>query len=218
MLWWHIGELSGAQWFSHLDLLRGYWQINAAEQDRKLSFGLTNAPACFMRAMHLILKGFCWSDCLVYLDDIIIFGHILDSDASDSGLGVLLPQVQSGVEHVIAYAARALSKAERNYSTTWKELLALVWATEHFKTFLYVQNFLATTDHSALQWLRNFKNPKCQVARWLEWLSDFDFEVEQGQLHGNVDGLSSLPWDEDAWVKDRRNATLIQSVNILSRT
>ena len=104
----------------------------------------------------------------MYLDGIIIFGRILDSDASDSGLGVVLSQVQSGVEHVIAYAVRTLSKVERNYSTTWKELLALVWATEHFKTFLYVQHFLATTDHSALQWLRNFKNTRCQMARWLE--------------------------------------------------
>ena len=87
-----LESLSGAQWFSHLDLLRGYWQIDVAEEDRektafatpdglyqfcKLSFGLTNAPACFMRAMHLILKGLCWSDCLVYLDDIIVFGRTL---------------------------------------------------------------------------------------------------------------------------------------------
>ena len=84
-----LESLAEAQWFSHLDLLRGYWQIDVAVEDhektvfatpdglyefRRLSFGLTNAPACFMRAMHLILKGLCWSDCLVYLDDIIIFG------------------------------------------------------------------------------------------------------------------------------------------------
>ena len=87
-----LENLSGAQWFSHLDLLRGYWQIDVAEGDRektafttpdglyqfrKLSFGLTNAPACFMRAMHLILKCLFWSDCLVYLDDIIVFGRTL---------------------------------------------------------------------------------------------------------------------------------------------
>ena len=88
-----LQSLAGAQWFSHLDLLRGYWQIDFALKDcertafatpnglyqfHRLSFGLTNAPACFMRAMHLILKGLCWSDCLVYLDDIIIFGRTLE--------------------------------------------------------------------------------------------------------------------------------------------
>ena len=141
---------------------------------------------------------------------------ILDSDASDSGLGAVLSQVQCGKERVIAYAARALSKAERNYSTTRKELLALVWGTEHFETFLYGRRFRVRTDHSALQWLQNFKNPRGQVARWLERLSDFDFEVEHrpGQLHGNADGLSRLPWDEGASVKVERDATLIQSVNM----
>ena len=42
-----------------------------------LRFGLTNVPACFMGAMHLVLKGLCWSKCLVYLYDIIIFGRTL---------------------------------------------------------------------------------------------------------------------------------------------
>ena len=54
------------------------------------------------------------------------------------------------------------------------------------------------------------------MARWLERLRDFDFEVEHspGQLRGNADGLSRLPFDEDASVQDRRDATLIQSVNM----
>jgi len=84
-----LESLAGAQWFSHLDLLRGYWQIGIDVEDHektafatpdglyqfcRLSFGLTNALACFMRAMHIVLKGLCWSDCLVYLDDIIVFG------------------------------------------------------------------------------------------------------------------------------------------------
>ena len=97
---------------------------------------------------------------------------ILDTDACDSGLGAVLSQVEGGKERVIAFAAHALTKAERNYSTTRKELLALVWGSEHFATYLYGRRFLTRTDHNALQWLRNFKNPKGQVARWLERLSD----------------------------------------------
>ena len=97
---------------------------------------------------------------------------ILDSDASDSRLGAVLSQVQSGKERVIVYAAPSLSKAERNYSTLRNEQLALGWATENFETFLYGQHFLARTDHSALPWLENLKTPRSQVARWLERLSD----------------------------------------------
>ena len=141
---------------------------------------------------------------------------ILDSDTSDSGLGAVLSQVQCGKERVIAYATRALSKAERNYSTTRKELLSLVWVTEHFETFLYGRRILVRTDHSALQWLQNFKNPRGQVARGLERLLDFAFEMEHrpGQLHGNTDGLSRFPWDERSLEKVERYTTLIQSVNM----
>ena len=80
---------------------------------------------------------------------------ILESGASDNGLGAVLCQVQSGKERAIAYAARELSKAERNYSTTGRNMLVLVLATEHLETFLYGQHCLVRTDHSALQWLRN---------------------------------------------------------------
>ena len=105
---------------------------------------------------------------------------IVDTDASNVGLGAVLSQVQDGQEKVIAYAAKTLSKAERNYSTTRKELLAMVWGLEHFEPYLWGKHFTVRTGHSVLRWLRNFKNPKGQVARWLERLSEFDFSVEQG--------------------------------------
>ena len=102
---------------------------------------------------------------------------ILDMDACEVGLGAVLTQVQAGAERVIGYAARALSKPERNYSTTRKELLAMVWGMEHFEPFLLGKGFTVRSDHRALKWLRNFKKPKGQVARWLETLAEFDFTI-----------------------------------------
>ena len=93
---------------------------------------------------------------------------ILDPNASDSGIGAVLSQLQDGRERVIAYAAWGLSKSERNYSTTRKELLA--GGAAHFEAYLCGKTFVARTNHKALRWLKNFRNPKGQIARWLNAL------------------------------------------------
>ena len=120
---------------------------------------------------------------------------ILDTDASDFGIGAVLSQIQDGEEKVIAYASRTLSKSERNYSVTKREMLALVFYSQHFRHYLYGRRFIARTDHDALRWLTNFKEPSGQVARWLEKLAEFDFKVQSrpGKRHGNADGLSRRP-------------------------
>ena len=120
---------------------------------------------------------------------------ILDTDASDTGIGAVLSQKQSGEEKVVAYASRSLTKAERNYCTTRKELLALVFFVKHFRHYLYGQQFLVRTDHQALKWLFKFKEPEGQLARWVIQLSEYNFEIEHrpGKLHVNADSLSRLP-------------------------
>ena len=85
--------MSGARWFSTLDLASGYWQCEVAEEDQPktcftthiglyifkvLSFGLTNAPSTFERLMEMVLNGLIGKRCLVYLDDIIVFGTTFD--------------------------------------------------------------------------------------------------------------------------------------------
>ena len=117
----------------------------------------------------------------------------VDTDASQDGVGAVLSQQNDRC--VIAYASRVLTKPERQYCTTRREMLALVWAVQHFKPYLWGRPFVVRTDHSALQWLRNFKDPQGQVARWLEILSEYDFKVQHrpGVKHGNADPLPRLP-------------------------
>ena len=85
-----LDTLSGAKWFSTLDLLSGYWQVEVTAEDREktafvtrdglfefnvMPFGLCNGPATFQRLMDMILTGLQWTNCLIYLDDVIIFSH-----------------------------------------------------------------------------------------------------------------------------------------------
>ena len=290
-----LDTLSGSSWFTMLDLLSGYWQVEVAEEDREktafctreglfhfnvMPFGLCNAPAMFQRLMDLLLAGLLWEACLVYIDDVIIMGNdfqshlcnisavlsrlqdgglkikpskchffkkevhflghvvsnhgistdksktekiahwptpttqqqlqqflglasyyrrfirdfacisrplhrlteknapfrwteecdnafnwlkqllisapilsypnfskefILDTDASNDGVGAVLSQRHNGMEHVVAYASKSLTKAERNYSVTRRELLAIVTFTNHFRQYLLVNSLYAQT-------------------------------------------------------------------------
>ena len=104
---------------------------------------------------------------------------MLDTDASDVAIGAVLSQKFDEWEHVIAYGSRCLSKAERRYCVTRKELLAIVYFVKYFRHYLYGRQFLLRTDHGSLRWLFNFKEPEGQVARWIEALSTFDFDIQQ---------------------------------------
>jgi hypothetical protein len=75
---------------------------------------------------------------------------------------------------------------------TRREMLAVVHFVKHFRPYLYGRHFTVRTDHSSLQWLHNFKEPEGQLARWLEILQEYDYEIihRPGKQHGNADGLS----------------------------
>jgi transposase InsO family protein len=120
---------------------------------------------------------------------------LLDTDASGFGIGAVMSQEQEGTERVIAYFSRTLIRPERNYCVTRRELLAIVEAVKHFHHHLYGRHFTVRTDHGALNWLLRFKNQEGQMARWLEVLAAYDFQIihRAGKQHGNADGLSSRP-------------------------
>ena len=346
-----LDSLSGSSLYSTLDLATGYWQVQMDKEHKEktafitrdglfqfkvLPFGVANGPACFERLMETVLAGLQWKFCLVYLDDIIVYGatfeehlmrlelvlqrlidsglklkpkkctlfqkqveflgyvispagvatdtrkieavekwpvpqnvteiktflglcsyyrrfvknfskiaaplyqltqkdqifnwtsncqdtfnqmknclteapilaypdfgkeFILDTDASRLGIGGILSQVQDGEERVIAYASRAMNKHEQKYCVTRQELLAAVYFIKYFKNYLYGRPFTLRVDHAAIQWIRNFKEPEGQVARWLEILGTYDFKIQHrpGLKHGNADALSRRPCSQCGW-------------------
>ena len=120
----------------------------------------------------------------------------LDTDASDTGIGAVLSQSrEDGSECVVAYASRVLTRPERQYCVTRKELLAVVTFVQHFRCYLLGREFQLRTDHGSLTWLANFKEPEGQLARWLERLQEFHFCIvhRPGKRHGNADSLSRRP-------------------------
>eukprot|EP00731_Ephydatia_muelleri_P023718 Em0015g1301a len=121
---------------------------------------------------------------------------ILDTDASENGIGAVLSQGQDdGSECVIAYASRSLSRQEQRYCVTRRELLAVVEFVHHFRCYLLGQHFTLRTDHGSLIWIQNFREPEGQLARWIERLQEYNFTVvhRPGIRHGNADALSRMP-------------------------
>ena len=98
-------------------------------------------------------------------------------DASNVGLGAVLLQYWENIPQPVFYASRKLLPRERNYSAIEKECLALVWAVEKFRYYLYGQEFLIETDHRPLVYMRNFKGKNSRLIRWALSLQPFNFTI-----------------------------------------
>nr|GFD06103.1 retrovirus-related Pol polyprotein from transposon 17.6 [Tanacetum cinerariifolium] len=77
----------------------------------------------------------------------------------------------------IHYASKTMNDAETNYTTTEKEMLAVVYAFEKFRSYLIMNKSIVHTDHSALKYLFAKKDAKARVLRWVLLLQEFDFQV-----------------------------------------
>uniref|UniRef100_A0A8C1MWX3 Gypsy retrotransposon integrase-like protein 1 n=1 Tax=Cyprinus carpio TaxID=7962 RepID=A0A8C1MWX3_CYPCA len=119
---------------------------------------------------------------------------LLQTDASDTGLGAVLSQIQEGEEHPIIYISRKLSPAERKYAAVEKEALAIRWAVLELRYYLLGRKFTLVTDHAPLQWMARAKDTNARVTRWFLALQDFHFEVRHraGAANANADGLSRI--------------------------
>lgn len=119
---------------------------------------------------------------------------IVTTDASDKAIGAILSQGEVGDDLPICYASRTLNKAERNYTTTEKELLAIVWGIAQFRPYVYGTRFTVVTDHQPLTWLFGVKDPGSRLMRWRLKLSEHEFDIvyKAGKRNTNADALSRI--------------------------
>jgi hypothetical protein len=107
-------------------------------------------------------------------------------DASDYVVGAVLGQRKEGRVHAVYYASKTLNEAQLNYATTEKELLAVVFAFEKFRSYIVNLKVIVYTDHAAIKYLLVKKNAKPRVIRWILLLQEFDVEIRDKKGVENV--------------------------------
>ncbi|KAI3743725.1 hypothetical protein L1987_56790 [Smallanthus sonchifolius] len=171
------------------------------------SFSVISKPLC-----NLLLKDttFTFDDeCLKSfetLKKLLVEAPVLQSpdwsspfeimcDASDVALGAVLGQRIDKKPVVIYYASKTLSEAQLNYTTTGKEFLAVVYALDKFRSYLWGSKVIIYTDHSAVRYLMEKKDAKPRLIRWILLLQEFNLEIRDKKGSENVvaDHLSRLP-------------------------
>ncbi|GJS22148.1 reverse transcriptase domain-containing protein [Tanacetum coccineum] len=182
-----LERLAGNEYYCFLDGFSGYFQIPIDLKDqekttftcpygtfayRRMPFGLCNAPGTFYGTSPLSLM---WN-------------------ASDYAIGAVLGQRIEKHFRPIHYASKTMTEAESNYTTTEKEMLAVVYAFEKFRSYLIMNKSIVYTDHSALKYLFAKKDAKARLLRWVLLLQEFDFKVidTKGAENYAADHLSRL--------------------------
>ncbi|KAL6310923.1 hypothetical protein AAG906_027986 [Vitis piasezkii] len=115
-------------------------------------------------------------------------------DSSDYAIGAVLGQREDGKPYVIYYASKSLNDAQKNYTTTEKELLAVVYALDKFRAYLIGSSIVVFTDHSALKYLLTKQDAKARLIRWILLLQEFNLQIrdKKGVENVVVDHLSRL--------------------------
>nr|GEW76729.1 reverse transcriptase domain-containing protein [Tanacetum cinerariifolium] len=189
-------RLAGNEFSCFLDGFLGYFQIPIDPQDqekttftcpygtfayRRMPFGLCNAPEKAYRSSDLGCPR-------------LELPFELMCDASGFAIGAVLRQRKTKHFQPIHYASKTMTEAQYHYTTTEKEMLAVVYAFEKFQPYLVLSKSILYTDHSALKYLLNKQHAKLSLLQWVLLLQEFDITIldKKGSENLAADHLSRL--------------------------
>nr|GEU66936.1 reverse transcriptase domain-containing protein [Tanacetum cinerariifolium] len=171
-----LGRLAGNHYYCFIVSFSGYFQILIYPKDQeKTTFTYPYGTFAYRRMPF----GLC---------------NAPGTFQSDFAIGVVLGQRQDKYFRPIHYASKTMIEAESNYTTTEKEMLAVVYAFEKFRSYLILNKSIVYTDHSALKYLFAKKDSKARLLRWVLLLQEFTFKVIDTKRAENLaaDHLSRL--------------------------
>ncbi|GJU59676.1 reverse transcriptase domain-containing protein [Tanacetum coccineum] len=139
-------------------------------------------------------------------------------DASDFTVGAVLGQKDGKNFHPIYFASKTLNPAQQKYTVTEKELMAVVFVFNKFRSYLILSKSIVHTDHSALRHLFKKQDAKPRLIRWILLLQEFDIEIKDRKGTENVaaDHLSRIENDEisdDSEVDDNFPGETLMEIN-----
>lgn len=151
---------------------------------------------------------------------------ILQTDASNLGLGAVVYQETDTGKSIIAFGSKKLNDTQRAYHTMEKECYAIDWAVKKYRHYLEGRPFTLKTDNKALLWLNKTKEVNSKVLRWSLHLMEYDFNIEHcpGKENLAADALSRYPTgepsqeddtDADRMVPPTRNQKIMAEVELL---
>nr|GEZ57824.1 reverse transcriptase domain-containing protein [Tanacetum cinerariifolium] len=199
-----LERLAGNEYYCFLDGFSCYFQIPIDPKDhekttftcpygtfayRRMPFGLCNAPGTF-QSLSNTQKKLTEAPILIAPDWDLPFE--LMCDASDFAIGAVLGKHQEKHFRHIHYASKTMTEAESNYTTTEKEMLAVMYAFEKFWSYLIMNKSIVYMDHYALKYLFAKKYSKARLLRWVLLLQEFTFKVPHGlpTLQTTIRGIS----------------------------